>query len=339
MSYKGIKTYVGIPSYRDGELKKTVKDLLEKASRPEDVVVGCFVTCFDDEKDICFPEKHPSVKVLHTPPGNLFSISACRNLSLGFLTDEFTYVLQVDSHMRFEQGWDDTLIDSINKIDDPKTVLSGVTPGYRTLNGHEEILTHLNDSIKMLTYDVEYAEDIYMKAYELVPGMAGGDNSLEYEKSWYLSGAFIYSRYEFFREVPQVDWVYFWGEEIMNSARAFTKGWNCYIIKHIPLYHLWREDRQYEGTPLSRIFDDFPNQVGWRTAYTTERCVKVIRDNEVGVSGLFSDRSLSELPARVGYDIQELLAKRENKYIEVNGAVRPYDKVDPIPSDVIKDRL
>lgn len=335
----GPKTYVAIPSYRDSELKKTVKDLFEKACRPDDIVVGCFIACFDDEKDLCFPEKRSNVKVLHTIPGTLFSVSQCRNLALSFLTDELTYVLQIDSHMRFEQGWDDTLITSLNNVGDDRAVLSGVTPGYRTLGGVEEILTHLNDEIKILSYDTEHAKSVYMKAYELVPGMLAGDNTKDYQESWYLSGAFIYSYAEFFREVPQVPWIYFWGEEIMHSARAFTKGWNCYILKHVPMFHLWREDRQYEGVPLGRIFDDFPNQVEWRTSYTTERCIEIIVNNEIGPDSLFPDRSIKELRLRIGYDIQKILSGWEEEYISINGSRRQYDRVAPVPSDAIKDRL
>lgn len=333
------KTYVAIPAYRDSELKKTVDDLFSKANRPEDILVGCFVTCLEDEKELCFPNKHPNVKVLHTTPGNLFSISTCRNLALSFLTEEYSYVLQVDSHMRFEQGWDDFLIESLTAIPDPKAVLSGVTPGYRTKNGFEEILTHLNDTMKVLTYDHEFALKTFMNAYELVPGMSGGNDSLPYEKAWYLSGAFVYSYYDFFIEVPQVNWVYFWGEELMHSARAFTRGWNGYVLKHIPVFHLWREDRSYEGTPVGKIFDDFPNQIGWRTSYTTERCLRVITEGQIGPQSLFSNRNLQELPMRVGYDIQGILKKFEQEYIAQNGSLRPYDIVPPIPSQDIQDRL
>lgn len=308
------KTYVAIPSYRDTELKKTVADLFKKANRPEDILVGCFVTCLEDEKDLCFPEKHPNIRVLHAIPGNIFSVSTCRNVALSFLTEEYEYVLQIDSHTRFEEGWDDYLIDSLNKICDPKAVLSGVTPGYRTKNGVEELLHDLNDSIKILTYDHEYALKTFLTAYELVPGLVGGDNSLSCEKAWYLSGAFTYSYSSFFIEVPQVNWAYFWGEELMQSVRAFTKGWNTYILKHIPVFHLWREDRSYEGTPLGRIFDDFPNQVGSRTAYTTERCIFTIINELIGPQGLFEERSLQDLSERAGYDLKSIINKFKSQY-------------------------
>lgn len=333
------KTYVAIPAYRDSQLKATVDDLLKKAARPQDIVVGCFVTCLEDEKDLCFPNKHPNVKVLHSIPGNIFSISVCRNLALSFLTDEFTYVLQIDSHMRFEENWDDYLISSLKAINDPKAVLSGVTPGYRTKDGIEEILTNLNDTMKMLTYDHPKAREVFLSAYELVPGMSEGNNSKDYQESWYLSGAFVYSYYEFFKQVPQVDWVYFWGEELMHSARAFTKGWNTYILRHIPVFHLWREDRIYGGEPVGKIFDDFPRQVGWRTSYTTERCLDTIIGEIIGSQALFSERSLSELPNRVGYDIRQILASFKQDYIQITGHLRPYDIVAVDPSKDIVDRL
>ena len=137
LSSKSATIFVSIPSYRDPECQKTVRDLYAKASNPSRVYVG-IASQHDTSNDAVetselYGQLLPGVGVrassqpqhhLLAPRGNVRLLSVhysvatgpcyARTLSQSLYRGE-EYVLNIDSHMRFRANWDSFLISSLEE--------------------------------------------------------------------------------------------------------------------------------------------------------------------------------------------------------------------------------
>src|SRR5690349_12094054 len=102
------RIFVQIASYRDPDCQWTVKDLFEKAAHPERVFVGICWQFIKGEDDAFFKEPYPrpkQVRVHEMDAREAKGVCYARSLTQKLWKDE-EFTLQIDSHMRFEQGWD-----------------------------------------------------------------------------------------------------------------------------------------------------------------------------------------------------------------------------------------
>ena len=112
-----MKIFVQIASYRDPQLIPTIKSMLENAKKPKNVVIGICRQYhpedgFDNLDEFKGDKRFRVVDVLYTESkGVCWARNQVQQLYKG---EEYT--LQIDSHMRFEKDWDDTLIKMIKQL-------------------------------------------------------------------------------------------------------------------------------------------------------------------------------------------------------------------------------
>ena len=134
MSMKKNKIFIQIASYRDAELLPTLKDCIEKAKYPENLVFSiCWQHCDDDKWDnLSGYTNDERFKIIDIPYMDAQGVCWARN-KLQQQYDEEEYTLQLDSHHRFAQDWDDTLIEmyqGLLKDGYEKPLLTGYIPSY-----------------------------------------------------------------------------------------------------------------------------------------------------------------------------------------------------------------
>ena len=125
------KIFVQIASYRDPECQHTVKDLFEKATHPDRIYVGiCWQFIKSEDKHLFeIPSPRPrQMRITEIDARETKGLAWARSLVQKLLLDE-EYTLQIDSHMRFEPGWDETLISMLAECDSKKPILT--TPPKR----------------------------------------------------------------------------------------------------------------------------------------------------------------------------------------------------------------
>ena len=110
----------------------------------------------------------------------------------------------------------------------------------------------------------------------------------------------MFSLSEYFKKIPQPDWVLFWGEEVLNGVRAFTAGYNVYIPKNVPIYHLY-SDR----IKRPRLSQDFPKEYFPKRDYTTDRIIDILIGKNLKEDDIFYERSMSDFYIHVGYNLGE----------------------------------
>jgi [Skp1-protein]-hydroxyproline N-acetylglucosaminyltransferase len=128
--------FVAIPSYRDSECRHTVDDLIQKARNPSRISIGICLQCdHDDDTQTYLKSKYPSSQVRITRVDYRDAAGPCVARAIAqALYEHETYYLQIDSHMRFRDGWDDFLIEELKKCPSPKAILTTYPFGYTLPN-------------------------------------------------------------------------------------------------------------------------------------------------------------------------------------------------------------
>ena len=122
--------FISIASYRDNELDRTITDCLHKAARPERLFFG--IHWQHDNHEFFEHSFGPRVKVIETDYRQSRGACWARHEAQKLYNGE-DYVLQLDSHMRFVQGWDLICIDSLAQLQERgnrKVLISNLMPSY-----------------------------------------------------------------------------------------------------------------------------------------------------------------------------------------------------------------
>jgi hypothetical protein len=300
------KIYVSIASYRDPFLQRTIDSLYCTADNPQNITVACFIHAFPEELQDKVPFNRYGYSVVYETelPGTIFSVTQCRNRCLKWLDDSYDYVLQVDAHTAFDNGWDTQLVQMINSVNYKKAILSGALSSFGVYPDGQEVR---NKVIAARTFYLNNKDTkkAFINASDMAPNGTIVDPlpGKDYAHGWYIAGHFIFSPADYFRDIPQPEWILFWGEEVINSVRAYTAGWNVYIFEDIPLYHL-DENVTFTGRP--RLWEDFPNQWFPKREPASDRIVDIMNNINVVDGDLFYERSLDDLYNHIGHDLGKL---------------------------------
>jgi hypothetical protein len=309
------KIYVSIASYRDPLLNSTIKSLYVNANKPENITVGCFIQSYEQDRELETPINQPLNEIINwknvsyqvVNPGSIFSITECRNNALQFLSDDATYVLQVDSHTRFHKDWDLSLLNYIKDLPE-KSAISTYLPGWQPLPTGEE-LVKINNGFFEPNFTT-FSKNSLINTREITPENVPIESDSKFlYKSWYLAAHFIFARKELFKCINKQDWVMFWGEELVNSLSAASEGWEVYLPYTPPLAHMYPQDVEYY-LPLNKLFKDFPEEWHRNTVKTTENILNML--NNVTERQGFNQSGLDKVNSHLGYD----LAERFNNFLK-----------------------
>ncbi|KAL6068253.1 Glucose N-acetyltransferase 1 [Balamuthia mandrillaris] len=238
--------FVSIPSYRDPECQWTVKDLFEKAERPERVFVGICWQTNPSEDQACFQEPYPrpaQVREHFLDWKAATGPCLARHFAQGLYRGE-DYYLSIDSHTRFVPRWDSRLLELLRQcsLSSSKPILTGYPAGYQLPN------------------KLPSEEERRRPPFLCVKGFGKEDGMLRLHGRL-LSGGFAkplpclfwvsgfsFSSAQMLKEVPydpHLPFVFF-GEESSMSVRLWTHGWDFFAPGEHVLFHLW--SRHYRPT-------------------------------------------------------------------------------------------
>ena len=129
-----MKIFIQIASYRDPQLIPTIKDAINNAKTPKNLVFSIARQFHPDDKfdDLSEYENDNRFRILNIPYEESKGVCWARHLTQQLYQEE-EYTLQIDSHMRFEKNWDKTLIDMIKglqKKGHKKPLLTGYVSSF-----------------------------------------------------------------------------------------------------------------------------------------------------------------------------------------------------------------
>lgn len=226
--------FVQIASFRDPECQWTVKDLFEKAAKPDRIYVGiCWQ--FDKEADQnCFEVPAPlpnQVRITECDAKDSLGVGWARAQAQSLYRNE-DYILMIDSHMRFEPDWDEAMLDMLRQCSSEKAVISNYPPGYELPN----------------TPKPNAKSCVMCSKFFLDEGgiRLRGENFTTPPphplRGAFIAGGYMFSSGKVVSEVPYDPYMYNGQEEMSIAMRLFTHGWDVYAPHRVVMYHLYNND-------------------------------------------------------------------------------------------------
>jgi glycosyltransferase involved in cell wall biosynthesis len=245
------KIFIQIASYRDPQLIPTIKDCIKNAKKPEKLVFSIAwqhssEDVWDNLDEFKDDKRFKIVDINYSE-----SKGACwaRNqLQQNYSGEEYT--LQLDSHHRFIENWDEELIlmyKQLVKKGHKKPLLTGYVssfdpdndPGARTQQPWKMNFDRFipEGAVFFLPATI----DDYKERTEPIPAR-------------FYSAHFAFSTGKFAQEVPHDPEYYFHGEEISIAVRAYTHGYDLFHPHKVIVWHeytrkgrkkQWDDDKQW----------------------------------------------------------------------------------------------
>lgn len=250
---KKNKIFIQIASYRDPQLLPTIKDCIENAKYPENLVFSiAWQHSVNDTWDTLSEFKDdPRFKIIDIDYRD--SEGACwARHTLQQQYDDEEYTLQLDSHHRFVKDWDEVAINmlkGLQKQGHRKPLLTGYIPSFDP--------EHDPESRVQTPWKMNFDRFIPEGAVFFLP--ASIDNWKELDSpvpARFYSAHFCFTLGQFVKEVPHDPEYYFHGEEISIGVRAYTWGYNLFHPHRIIAWHeytrkgrtkQWDDDSKWGG--------------------------------------------------------------------------------------------
>lgn len=251
-----MSIFVSIASYRDDECTKTLVDLFKKADNPSLVFVGICQQNNNDDID-CVPANFKykcNIRVIKIPSHQAKGPTFARYLCSTLYDDEL-YFMQIDSHIRFVNGWDTRCINMITNLETsgiPKPILS-----YYSKQFEEE------DNNLVPRICKSFFNERGMISFLGAESIDNSNVKLPTPNA-YVAAGFFFVKGSFLKEIPfdpELDYV-FVGEEILHSIRFYTHGYDIYSPNQDIVFHeytrldkpkIWTDSQYSDANAVDKI--------------------------------------------------------------------------------------
>lgn len=240
------KIFVSIASYRDPELLPTLRDLFKNAKNPGDINVGI---CWQRSSDESLEEFNADIRLRVIDIPYKKARGACwARYAIQQLYDGEDYFMQLDSHHRFVENWDEKCIEMIEKLKEnghAKPLLTGYISSFNPKNDPEGRIP--------TPWRMSFDRFIPEGAVFFLPESIDNWQELTLpEPARFFSAHFVFTLGSWAKEVMYDPEYYFHGEEISLAARSFTWGYDLF---HPNIVVAWHE---YTREGRTKCWDDDP---------------------------------------------------------------------------------
>lgn len=299
--------FVSVAAFCDPWLVHTVRDACAKASAPAALVFGVFeqdAAPRQAELQAVVDACGAMLRYGHVHPVESRGVCWAR-AQVGAMYAGESHLLQIDSHMLFEPGWDAQLLAQHAELlaHSAKPVISVYPWGFEIVDGEPVVKDPPSATTTLVMRPVPAAElrpddpvmmfrTEHIFARRPLPGC-------------HVAGGFLFAAGSFVREVPYDPELYFHGEEQSLALRAWTRGWDIWHPPRIPLYHLYKQPdtahRAHHWHPEWEALRSFSQAE--LTARARARLADLVyQRRDLGEFGLGCERSLQDYAAVFGID-------------------------------------
>ena len=301
-----MSIFISIASYCDPLCGFTMAQAYEKAKWPDELRFAVI-----DQSPMDAPSPVPA----HIPARQVTYMKIdskvtrgcawARALAMSCYRDQDWY-LQIDSHMMFDQDWDEILINKANACMHfvENCVLSSYPPGFAFTDGVAVPTSEPERLIATVVrpgtgFDRADSPFIEMHAKDIAEGGAVA--------GFHIAGGFIFASGDYVYKFPWDPFLYFNEEEQAMAIRLYTHGWEIFHVRGVPIYHLYNVAGEFAARPL--IWEekhDGKDQPLWQilTKRARRRMTTLFwgDSSELGVHGLGHERSLQDFAKLTGID-------------------------------------
>lgn len=292
------KIFVQIASYRDPELLPTIRDCIKKSKNPQNLTFGlCWQR--DETESLAEFSKDKSFRVLDYHWSQSKGLCWARS-EIQKLWEGEEYTLQLDSHHRFADNWDQELIDMMKLVDSKKPILTSYAGMYRPSDNQ---LLNI-EPYKMVASNFTPGGTILFRPHS-IPNWEALKAPI---RARFVSGHYFFTIGQHCKEYKYDPNIYFAGDEISLSIRSFTLGYDLFHPHKTLVWHEYtREGRTKHWTDFSKENQDkkIVERPWWEMDNDSKRRLRHMlqeEDNKIdlGEYGLGSVRTHSDYECYAG---------------------------------------
>lgn len=295
--------FIQIAAYRDPQLIPTLDDCISKAKHPENLRFA--IAWQHDESENLNRFKNDSrFKVIDIAHQKSKGACWARNKIQQKYNGE-KYTLQLDSHHRFIEGWDQELINMLETLranGHKKPLLTGYISSFDPENDPAARVS--------VPWKMDFDRFIPEGAVFFLPSsIPNFENLKQPVPARFYSAHFCFTDGIFCKEVQHDPEYYFHGEEISIAARAYTWGYDLFHPHKVIAWH------EYTRKGRTKHWDDDKE---WYKK--NESCHKRNRklfgmddepqDVDFGIYGFGNERTLSDYERYAGISFKKRAVQR-----------------------------
>jgi len=236
--------FISIACYRDPEVVPTIRDAYNKAKFKSNIIFGIYAQMGndpDEKLDVSFINPN-QMRLLVKSYLKARGPSYARYIIYNKLYKGELFYLQIDSHTRFTENWDESLVEMLMGLPE-NSVISTYPRGYNIDSDY------LSDSKMMNVMNLK-------KIRNGVPIFSSKPESLVFpKKNYFWAAGYSFCYGAIFSVVPFDPNLknLFWGEEFIMSLRFFTHGINIFTPHRHLIYTLWSRNHRHTFWELKNI--------------------------------------------------------------------------------------
>lgn len=289
--------FVSIASYQDDMLKLTIADALAKAKYPDRIKFGVV-----EQREVArrinpgvYARKQ--IRYVGVEPEDSRGVCWARSVCMSLYQNE-DWFFQIDSHMLFDQHWDEWYIAQCKSLEQQsnKPIISGYPMSFVLENNAPVRKQEEGINAPIFQEPIEFRDGALILFVGARPVKVKTP-----VKTWHLAAGCVFARGEYVNEIPYDPQIYFEGEEQTIALRAFTHGWDIFHVPNMPLFHYWNRDKR---TAHWECAADKKRHENWESLKRNSlaRVRKVLTGKQTGIYGLGSQRTIVEYAALSGVD-------------------------------------
>lgn len=315
--------FISIAAFRDSELPHTVSSCVKNADHPENLHIGIVDQSTLREiykiPIMTIPERPEYLRKSHIesiwfPSKSAKGAGWARAHAQSMYAGE-DFFLQIDSHTRFDEGWDTTLIrayhEAMGEALTKDVILSAFPKAYvregqkDTFFSSEKYPSHpTKQDILWAGKKVWSAKRVeFDDPYRKVP-----------EESQTVLAGFIFAPGWIVKDIPYDPQISFFGEELCYALRAWTRGYKIYSPNHMPISHFYTRPHHHKIWDAGNNSD---KKWGGLEKKSMDRQAAIYRGDILGTWGAPDKQSLNKYFEFVNTNIaavyDEMLSNRNKE--------------------------
>ena len=235
--------FVSIASYCDSQLVPTIKDALEEASNPERIIFGVHIQDTEKNYEKLLSKNFPNLRVIHTLEDQSKGAVWARNRIKRELFKDEDFFMQIDSHSRFLQNWDNILVNQFLSIEEPDVVMTTYPNAFEISDKSKSYLALKNNSpLRINRFLTDYWEENRLRA-----GNHPALKDYEIKPSHWCAAGFTFTTAKGVKDVVVPDNIIFNGEEDFATHLSVLKGYNLRITSECCVWHNYNNKNEKTG--------------------------------------------------------------------------------------------
>jgi hypothetical protein len=310
-----MSIFISIAAYEDDLLIKTIKDALEKAENPDQIVFGLGLQ-YKSIPDLSFlPDSQK--RIISWDPDVRPGVIRIRKMIRDLCKED--YFLQIDSHTTFANKWDTGLISdllSIQKIENNKKILLSKHPTEH----REEMVRAIGTPSVFI--DMDHKNENFIHTFLFVPAHDPDGSNEVFKKTLGISAGYIFADKDWVENVPYDRFSHSIAEERYLSWVTYMCGWDVYgnFENDFVFHNQSQADNLFKGKDVKR-FDNSGNKMFSSDKYMDLQSTSY----ELSLALIYNDYSK--------YAIKNAVRETKDFFIEIglydlyNKQKEKYDKI------------